>query len=273
MSVTGPVEADVPAVQECTTSWHCVNGSDVPVHMSRTLGDVSCCIFHMPTTEVEFGGVVAFWGLYDAAKLSCGHTFNVCAIALHFITNAMTCPVCRAGLKDPMCVKSVPLDIQNLVATVLHKDADVADGVILNFDPADIATDLRLYVSSNEEPGLPLVFLSTTLQETSETGIDLNFHMYRTHRSFQRHFNTLVRQYHESDTPVYLSIQHPLLEQPLSSELFTLDTFTTDVELEILENVIYAHTYNFGGLTRLLIQIDTDRLFNVIVQAVVRRLS
>lgn len=267
-----------PNVEVCTdaesiASWHCVNGKDMTVQLSRTAGDVTCCIFHMPTTEVEIGDTVALWGRFDAAKPPCGHTFNACALALHYITNAMTCPVCRAGFTDRMCVQSVPVEIQDLFKVVIRKDEDDTHGVFLHYDPQDIAVDLRLFVSSNELHGSSSVFLSTPLHETEETGTELNFHMYRTHRSFQRHFNTLVRQSEDTDTPIYLSIYHPLLEQPLSSELFTLDAFTSDFEIEIFENSVYAHIHNFGGLTRMLIQIDVTRLFNTIIQAVVFRLS
>jgi hypothetical protein len=266
-------DAEVYPDAESIASWHCVNGKDLAVQLSRTVGDVTCCIFHMPTTEVEIGDAVALWGRFDAAKPPCGHTFNACALALHYITNAMTCPVCRAGFTDRMCVQSVPVEIQDLFKTVIHKDEDDTHDTFLHYDPADIAAELRLFVSSNELHGSSTVFLSTPLHETDETGTEMNFHMYRTHRSFQRHFNTLVRQSEDTDTPIYLSIYHPLLEQPLSSEVFTLDAFTSDFEIEIFENSVYAHIYNFGGLTRVLIQIDATRLFNTIVQAVVFRLS
>ena len=254
------------------TTWSGVGGSVINVRLSRTQGEVMCSIFQIPTTEVELVGGDAVWGLYDAAQLCCGHTFNVCALALHFLSNSMTCPVCRAGPREKMCLQTVPDNVKQLFTTIQPQE-DVVNGISLNFDRNDIAAEVRLHVVRVNTPRLGLtgrpVRLMTPLRVSVGTGRASHMQVYSTHRTFQRYFNTMVES-SGSDAALLVAIHHPLLDVPLRSPLVSLRSLTTNTHMEVEDDIAIAYTENVDGLTRLIVEVHTDHLLDVIVHSVLQ---
>lgn len=81
------------------------------VRSSVARDDQDCSIFHEPIKEVEVDGLPKSWEPFEhnAVTLHCGHVFHASAIALHFLTNNMSCPICRAGHPmHKMDVKCLP---------------------------------------------------------------------------------------------------------------------------------------------------------------------
>jgi hypothetical protein len=259
------------AVSE-STSWPGVGGAAVAVRLSRTHGEVACGIFHIPTTEVELAGGEARWGAYDAAQLCCGHTFNVCALALHFLINAMTCPVCRAGTQEAMCLATVPASVQQLFAETIQPEAVVLDGISLDFDRNDIASEVRLHVvhwsaASRNRP----VRFTTPLRALSGTGRAAHMQPHGTHRTFQRYFNTLMHSA-GADAVIRLAIHHPLLDAPLRSAFVSVRAFAAHGQLEVEDDTAIAYTEHVDGLTRLIVEVHIEYLIDVIVHGVLQRI-
>jgi hypothetical protein len=65
-------------------------------------------MFHVPITDVTIDGLAtdAIPADATAAELVCGHVFHAPALALHFLTNNMRCPVCRRGHADKAQISS-----------------------------------------------------------------------------------------------------------------------------------------------------------------------
>ena len=72
-----------------------------------------CGIFHDIIDAVDMKPLPNSWfGDLAGARLPCKHTFHVSALALHFLTHNMTCPVCRRGDESiKMSSASLPEDI------------------------------------------------------------------------------------------------------------------------------------------------------------------
>ena len=257
----------MPTVAESTT-WSGVGGSVLKVRLSHTHGEVMCSIFHIPTNEVELGGGAAVWGPYDTAHLCCGHTFNACALALHFLSNTMTCPVCRAGPHEAMCPETVPVNVRRLFAG-MQPETRVVSGISLNFDRNDIASEVRLLVES--DPPFPPLRLSTPLRGILDTGRAANMQVHETHRSFQRFFNTFVEST-SMDAMVCIAIHHPLLDVPLRSEPVSVHSLTMERQVDIQDSIAIAYTQKVDGLTRLTVEVHIELLFDVIVHCILQRI-
>ena len=262
----------MPAVSE-SAMWAGVSGGAVPVRLLRTDGELACGIFHVPTAEVELAGGEAAWGPYDAAQLCCGHTFNACALALHFLSNAMTCPVCRAGTPEAMCLHAVPENVREMFAAMQPETA--VSGISLNFDRDDIAAEVRLHVVRVNAPrregaGRPLRFI-TPLRASAATGRTAHMHVHSTHRSFQRYFNRLVDSA-GPDAALLVAIHHPLLDVPLRSALVGVHLLATGLDIEVDDDIAIAYTESVDGLTRLVVEVHTDRLIDVIVHSVLQQI-
>jgi hypothetical protein len=49
-----------------------------------------------------WGPMDGIQGVVNVATLVCGHTFHLSSLALHFLKNYMTCPICRGGVQVKM---------------------------------------------------------------------------------------------------------------------------------------------------------------------------
>ena len=74
------------------------------VRLFKAQDEEHCSIFHERISEVEIEGAPTDWGKEycnaNAAQLDCGHTFHASALAIHFMTHKMSCPVCRKGAQN-----------------------------------------------------------------------------------------------------------------------------------------------------------------------------
>ena len=266
----------MPREKRCAL-WTGVGGDVVGVRLSRTHGHVDCSIFHVPTTEVELAGGAARWGAYDAAELRCGHTFNVCALALHFLVNAMTCPVCRAGPHEVMCLQTVPDNVRQLFAAIQPEpepEPEQLTGISFNFDRNDIAAEVRLHVVRVNAPrvhdaGRPLR-LVTPLRASDAAGRVAHMQVHSTHRSFQRYFHSLVESA-GAEASLLVAIHHPLLDVPLRSPLVNVRAMQ-GVLVEVEDGIATVYTENADGLTRLIVQVHAEHLIDVIVHSVLQRI-
>ena len=122
---------------------HSVENESLPVMLLETDGTVQCNIFHDACKRVEIEGVPAVWDTahcsYDCMQLSCEHKFNACALALHFLTNYMTCPVCRTGILSKMSLACVPENVKSMYAQHISRQESTE---LLEFAPDLFLRDL-----------------------------------------------------------------------------------------------------------------------------------
>jgi hypothetical protein len=168
---------------------------DVTLHI--TDGSVECNIFHMASSQVEIDGAPAAWETdtckYDCMELPCQHKFNACALALHFITNHMTCPLCRHGVQARMLL--------SCASEVFLRDLRLrADFMLCCTDAGDV------------------VSLTTPCIAVHESDTQSSF---RTHQSFRRHFNRILRN--GTSKACRFSLLHPLIFMSLSSDFLSCD--------------------------------------------------
>jgi len=82
--------------------------------------DAICNIMHENTSNVDLTPLAKQWptinGFANTLLLPCGHTYHPCALAVHFLSNDMRCPVCRAGNSSRMQISCMPLDMQQIFA-------------------------------------------------------------------------------------------------------------------------------------------------------------
>jgi hypothetical protein len=174
-----------------------------------------------------------------------------------------------------MSLDSVPAAVQQLFAAVIQPETRVVSGVALNFDRNDIAAEVRLHVvrvngPRREAAGRP-VRLTTPLRASDAAGRVAHMQVHSTHRTFQRYFNALLESA-GPDAALLVAIHHPLLGVPLRSALVNMHALATGVHLEVGEDIAIAYTENVDGLTRLVIEVHTERLLDVIVHSVLERI-
>jgi len=196
---------------------------DVTLH--ATDGSVECNIFHSACTQVEIEGEPAAWATtecsYDCMELQCQHRFNACALALHFLTNYMTCPLCRHGVHAKMSLECVPENIKNVylkhISPSVHAD-------VLEFAPEVFLLDLRLHVdfmpccadTRRVRPELTLTSPCIPVTcEAEEGGVFRTQHSFR--RQFSRHLKTAGPQ------ACRFSLVHPLISTSLCSHELACD--------------------------------------------------
>jgi hypothetical protein len=192
---------------------------DVTLHI--TDGSVECNIFHMPSSQVEIDGAPAAWETdtckYDCMELPCQHKFNACALALHFITNHMTCPLCRHGVQARMLLACTPENIKRLYLKHITQDQE---GDLLEFQPEVFLRDLRLradFMLCCTDAG-DVVSLTTPCIAVHDSDTQSSF---RTHQSFRRHFNRILRN--GTSKACRFSLLHPLIFMSLSSDFLSCD--------------------------------------------------
>ena len=195
---------------------HSVENEAVPVVLHETDGTVECGIFQEACRRVEIDGALATWDTaersYDCMELPCQHKFNACALALHFLTNYMTCPVCRNGLRCKMSLACVP---ENVKRTYAQHISPQEYSELLEFEPEIFLRDLRLHVDflpwcaqSGEVVTLVTPCIRNDVQADSN-GI------FRTHKSFRRLFNGIFKA--GKAKACRFSLLHPLVLMSLCS--------------------------------------------------------
>ena len=201
---------------------HSVENEPVPVLLHETDGTVECNIFQDACTRVEIDGALATWDTaerrYDCMELSCEHKFNACALALHFLTNYMTCPVCRNGLLSKMSLACVPENVQRTYSQHISRQ-DYSE--LMEFDPEVFLRDLRLHVDFLPwcaESGEVVTLVTPCIRDS--VGPESN-NSFRTHKSFRRLFNGIFKA--GKAKACRFSLLHPLVVMSLCSEDLSCD--------------------------------------------------
>ena len=201
-----------------------VENEPLEVVLHATDGSVECSIFYIACTQVEIDGVSGKWVTdthsYDCIELACQHKFNACALALHFLTNHMTCPLCRHGVHARMSVACVPESIKCVYLKHISSEDSVG---LLEFEPEMLLHDLRLHVDFiHSSSGAGEVFtLTTPCIAVDDHDTHRNF---RTHQSFRRHFNSLLN-IGKTDACRF-SLLHPLILISLCSDDMRCDAMS-----------------------------------------------
>jgi hypothetical protein len=201
---------------------HSVEKESVPVVLHETDGTVQCGIFQEACSRVEIDGALATWESgersYDCLELPCEHKFNACALALHFLTNYMTCPVCRNGLRCKMSLECVP---ENVKRTYEQHITAPEYTDLLQFEPEAFLRDLRLHVDFL--PWCPLSGEVVTLvtpcirdNMAAESSC-----IFRTHKSFRRLFNSILKS--GKSKACRFALFHPLVIMSLCSDELSCD--------------------------------------------------
>jgi len=201
---------------------HSVENESVPVVLYETDGTVECNIFQEACKSVEIDGAPATWNTadcrYDCMELACQHKFNACALALHFLTNYMTCPVCRHGVLSKMSLACVPGNVQKTYEKHISREEC---SELLQFEPEVFLRDLRLHVDFLPwcpESGEVVTLVTPCIRESmpaESTGV------FRTHRSFRRLFNGIFKS--GKVKACRFSLLHPLVLMSLCSDDLSCD--------------------------------------------------
>jgi hypothetical protein len=109
-----------------TTVWKTQCGDyEIICELSNTQNEcIECPIMQQPVSSCLVDDLPATWTMdhmdhagpqrtANTVKLPCQHTFYAPALALHFLTSDMRCPVCRAGSLHRMDLLCVPCDLRD----------------------------------------------------------------------------------------------------------------------------------------------------------------
>lgn len=234
-----------------TETWLTTSGQALECELFNTTDDADVCgIMHEPTCSVVIPGLPHAWSRAshepergeptNSAKLECGHVFHPVALALHFITSDMRCPVCRKGFSesmDLMCIraadrscyekklKSIRLNTQEFEQTERHSSPCVEG--LLN------ALELQLSVRESCYVGRELTNVRTRILYTPDHVQQIEIHQetqaseencvhpnFLLHRSFQRLIAALVSKNRQNpERGVQFKLEHPLVPVSISSKL------------------------------------------------------
>jgi hypothetical protein len=192
------------------------------VTLHATDGSVECNIFHSACKHVEIEGEPAAWDAaecsYDCVELPCQHRFNACALALHFLANYMTCPLCRDGVQAKMSLACVPDNIKNVY---LKHIAPSVPADVLEFAPEVFLGDLRLHVDfmprcADSRRVLTLTSPCIPVRGAADAG-----DVFRTQHSFRRQFSRQLKG--AGAQACRFSLVHPLISTSLCSHYLSCD--------------------------------------------------
>ena len=276
-----------------TVHWRSEADDDVAVLLRQSLPDEACAMFHIPIAAVDVNGVGTLWTEdepFDAAQLACGHTFNACALAVHFCTNDMRCPVCRRGPHDRARLDSMAQPMQNalrkkqqdiLVASTADDDDDDASDL---HEPAldrDFVFTARLHSASPAHAVARCAVIATPLRQTDGPDVDTSdpghrehLDQYSTHRSFQRLFNVHMNHAKSRDNVVIFSITHPLLPDAVHSDALTarsLELFADmRVRIPLSQDMGFVLPIHCDTGLRLALYLNTTYITMVCVQTAIQ---
>tara|TARA_B100001758_G_scaffold205853_1_gene186300 strand:- start:6051 stop:6896 length:846 start_codon:yes stop_codon:yes gene_type:complete len=196
---------------------------------------VDCGIFQYPTSEVEIDELPSTWDmggvLYNTITLPCGHHFHPSAIALHFLTHSMTCPVCRRGFDECMQLKSIPKEMRDAFQRKrdgIESRSEQEDALVdmlhaISIDILDFERELCLVVDISTNTHSRAI-LQTPVHAVQEeyTG---SYAAFRTQQSFQRILNHNISRFRgNSSISIVFSIQHPVMYFPVQTARMSLPT-------------------------------------------------
>lgn len=189
-----------------------------------------CNIMQDVTQNVSVDGLPSVWPRNtNTASLPCGHAFHPSALALHFCSRNMRCPVCRAGSDSTLDVDSLPLSVRapmrERVASIPRDDDD--DLGISDIDSSDILAPLELmcrmrgatHIVARSPVLVPADDLQLALAQSTQNGEsapDATRILCGVQRSFRRRLNAVLSA--NSFTAIDLCITHPLFPYALRAQ-------------------------------------------------------
>ena len=248
-----------------SVALHSVENESLHVTLHATDGSVECGIFCSACNQVEIDGVLGAWDgggcSYDCIQLECLHTFNACALALHFLTNTMTCPLCRSGVHAKMSLACVPGNVKSIYLKHISPSVD-AD--LLEFTPEVFLVDLRLrvdFMSFSEDTEQTVTLTSPCIAEADAEDV------FRTHHSFRRQFNRNLKR--SGPSACRFSLVHPLIATSLCSDNLDSDElrehqFTLPHDIA----VVCCHTQH--DILTINLQLNRHVLYSMCVSAVLQ---
>ena len=186
--------------------------------------DINCNIMHESTSNVDLSPLAKDWptinGCANTLSLPCGHTYHPCALALHFLSADMRCPVCRAGSASRMQISCMPSEMQHVFGKkILSINRESVNMTIRTFEQLIRLFELQLqmtpvsqYIASNltEYQIFPTLISTRLIPEDTEnlnervlqrllSGVQLRDEVmtFRVHHSFNR----CIQAMHCSNNP------------------------------------------------------------------------
>ena len=242
-----------------------VDNESMPVMLHATDGSVECNIFHSVCKEVEIDGVLGAWDSagcsYDCMQLACLHTFNACALALHFLTNTMTCPLCRSGVHAKMSLACVP---DNVKSVYLKHISDDVNAELLEFTPEVFLVDLRLrvdFIPFSRDTGRPVTLTSPCIAEADTEDV------FRTHHSFRRQFNRNLKR--AGSVACRFSLIHPLIATSLCSDDLVSDELR-EYQFTLPHDIAVVRCHTHHDILTINLQLNRHVLYSMCVSTVLQ---
>ena len=210
-----------------------------------------CPMFHIPIADVAAEDISPVWqeqstcttDTHNAAELACGHVFHARALAVHFCTNNMRCPVCRRGPADKAQITSFAPAMQpallrtknDMQARVDEENSHETFGVNLNLEallrdfvfevymqwaPVDAVPTLTCDRHMRLTSPIRVAFVDAPVPPTHASPTSAAPDHYTTHRSFQRKFNIHLKHMRPGQNIMYLALTHPLMPDAARTTMF-----------------------------------------------------
>jgi hypothetical protein len=308
--------SDAPSHARVT--WTSEAAEPQPVLLRRARPDEPCAMFHVPIADVAVDGLGPLWTedtpctedkstentrtentgtentgtesephpaptAYNTAELPCGHAFSAAALAVHFATNDMRCPVCRRGPLHAAEISGFAPAMQPDLARIKlamrareHVDrASESFGVDLNLDA--LIRDFLFEIYMQWAPAEPARAPDRSVRLTSPVRLDQadapganTTDNYATHRSFQRKFNLNLNQMQPGQHIMCLGLTHPLMPDAARSAMFDrtalLAAADAGTRIALARNVGFVKPVRTDAGIALTLHLHTDYLAMACVQ-------
>ena len=177
-----------------------------------------CSIWHEAIKDVELDGLPKCWKLsHNAVRLPCNHIFHASAIALHFLTNNMSCPICRDGNPThKMDVKCLPRDQQDVFTKYVNEyndrnPVDGPSGAPLWIDISQVMSTFRVEILN------PPTEVASTIQGFAQATANNedSMQIIQLSHCFQRRLNAMSFSLHDRSNPSFLVTNAFLAASPI----------------------------------------------------------
>lgn len=211
---------------------------------------------HEKTCDVSFEDMPCKWqGVYDTLILPCGHVFHPSAIALHFLTRGMRCPVCRAGGEDKLdlsCVESRERKMLINKSIIMQEDSDsVEESIEFEHEVENDETPLSIR---------SIIELDRVIVASHECRlIAATDDVFSTHRSFSRKTCSSLKNATCDTQTVYFEILHPMLPFPVRTSTMPCSRVFEEMSTLMLTSDVCSYDL---GVVRLNTN-HNERVFNV----------
>ena len=253
--------------------WTSLTNQTLKCTLSHNENDDSivCAIMQEPTHSVHVDGISNLWKFKtqndvtdkfaNTIVLPCSHCFHPCALALHFLSAKMRCPVCRCGFDERMNVDVIHASLRpefdakiTALTTTTENENETRSNILSQPDLLSIISNLQLQVrffsscTSTSSHLKSVVNTRLTIEPNNLNNLyntmfvhnhdttEINLTCLNVYRSFQRIIRGIFeRQTSYPDCTVVFTLEHPLIPITISS-------------LEISARDMYDQLFNCIGL-------------------------